>query len=94
MPMESATDSVRVSILGFDTDVTEISAAPRPSPEALEQARRLAPGQDIYALEADWQRYWISTGQPVLRSPDKAFLGYVAVRMSGQKKTEKGRGKR
>lgn len=69
--------------------VTEISAAPRPSPEALEQARELAPGQDIYALEADWQRYWMSTGQPILRAPDKAFLGYVGVRMSGQGKAKK-----
>ena len=28
------------------------------SPEALEAARALAPGWDVYALEADWRAYW------------------------------------
>lgn len=57
--------------------VIEQSSAPMLSREALEAARDLLPGADVYALEADWQEYWDRTGQAVVRSPDKAFLGWV-----------------
>jgi plasmid replication initiation protein len=57
--------------------VIEPSSAPMLSREALEAARDLLPGADVYALEADWQEYWDRTGQAVVRSPDKAFLGWV-----------------
>lgn len=48
--------------------------------EALEAARAVAPGWDIYALEADWRRYWAKSGRPVLRNPGKAFIAYCAKR--------------
>jgi hypothetical protein len=35
------------------------------------------PGWDVYALEAEWRGWWVETGRPRLRSPDKAFLGWV-----------------
>ena len=35
------------------------------------------------ALEADWRAYWAASGKPRLRSPDRAFLGYVRVRAGG-----------
>ena len=57
-----------------------ISGGPHPSPEALERARTLAPGADVYALEADWRAVWVASGRPALHSPDKAFLGWVAKR--------------
>ena len=38
---------------------------------------RPAPGWDVYALEAEWRAVWAATGRPRLRSPDKAFLGWV-----------------
>ena len=47
------------------------------SGEALEAARALAPGMDVYALEADWRAYWVRSGRPRLRSADGAFLGFV-----------------
>ena len=47
-------------------------------PETLEAARRLAPGADVYALEARWRAFWEATGRPRLRSPERAFLGWVA----------------
>jgi len=50
---------------------------PTLSLEALEEARRLIPGGDAYALEADWRSWWVKTGRPHLRSPDAAFLGWV-----------------
>lgn len=50
------------------------------SPETLDEARRLIPGVDVYALEAEWRAWWTGTGSPRLRSPEAAFLGWVQVR--------------
>lgn len=49
-------------------------------PEVLEIARRLAPGMDVYALEAEWRSWWHDTGRPRLAAPDKAFLGWLEKR--------------
>jgi plasmid replication initiation protein len=49
--------------------------------EVIEAARALAPGWDIYALEADWRAYWAGSGRPRLRSAERAFLGYVKARI-------------
>ncbi|TDE34240.1 replication initiator protein A [Antarcticimicrobium sediminis] len=56
---------------------------PRLSTEALEAARALMPGRDVYALEADWRAVWARSGAPRLRSPDGAFLGWVKKRAGG-----------
>jgi hypothetical protein len=63
--------------------VTEGPEAPPLAAETMEAARALAPAWDIYALEADWRGYWAASGRPRLRSPDRAFLGYVRVRLAG-----------
>ncbi|MEO1777201.1 MAG: replication initiator protein A [Pseudomonadota bacterium] len=55
--------------------------APRPSPDALEAARALAPGWDVHALEAEWRSFWAETGRQRLTTPDKAFLGWVRKRL-------------
>ncbi|KAA8610017.1 replication initiator protein A [Salipiger aestuarii] len=68
--------------------VTRKGAAPEPgapeapplSPDTLDAARALAPGADVYALEADWRGWWAETGRPRLGDPDKAFLGWVKAR--------------
>ena len=60
--------------------VIEPGSVPRPSSEALEAARALAPGADVYALEAEWQAYWIRAGRRQLGSADKAFLGWIRAR--------------
>jgi len=54
---------------------------PRLSPDGLDAARDMAPGWDIYALQAEWHSWWISTGRARLRSPDKAFLGWLKKRL-------------
>ena len=46
----------------------------------LEAGRALAPGWDIYALEAEWRAIWERSGRPPLRSPDAAFLGWLRKR--------------
>lgn len=50
----------------------------------LERARALAPGWDVYALEADWRSFWAMSGRPRLRAPEAAFLGYVKRRVAGR----------
>jgi len=46
----------------------------------LERAREIARGWDIYALQAEWRDMWHRSGRPKLRSPDKAFLGWLEKR--------------
>ena len=50
------------------------------SEAARDEARRLLPGADVYALEADWRAVWARSGGPRLRKPDAAFLGWVRKR--------------
>jgi plasmid replication initiation protein len=51
------------------------------SSDTLEAARRLAPGWDVHALEADWRAVWNASGRKALRMPDRAFLGWVKKRV-------------
>ena len=47
----------------------------------LDAARTRADGWDIHALEAEWRGVWARSGRPRLRSPDKAFLGWLDKRL-------------
>ena len=60
--------------------LTEPAEGPLLDAATIEAARAAAPGWDVYALEADWRRYWAASGRPRLRSPAKAFLAYCAKR--------------
>jgi len=51
------------------------------SGDTLEAARRLAPGWDVHGLEAEWRAVWEASGRMALRSPDRAFLGWVTKRL-------------
>lgn len=55
--------------------------APLLRPETLEAARALAPGADVYALEAEWRAWWAASGRARLHAPDRAFLGWVKTRL-------------
>jgi plasmid replication initiation protein len=57
--------------------------APVLSGAALDRARDLMPGWDVYALEATWRAVWVKSGAPRLRSADAAFLGWVKKRAGG-----------
>ena len=61
--------------------VLDVSAAPVLNPEAYDEVRKLMPGHDVYALEAEWRRVWLMSGQPRFRSPDRAFIGWVKKRV-------------
>ena len=39
-------------------------------------ARSAAPRYDIYALHEQWLAWWHDSGEPDLRSPDAAFIGF------------------
>lgn len=59
-------------------DVIEMGQSVLLSATTLDKARLLVPGQDIYALEAEWQRIAVRH-RP--RDPDAAFLGWVQKRV-------------
>ena len=75
---EEEGDMIAVRPLSMVDELPE--RGPQLSPAALEEARRLVPGADVYALEAAWRALWATSGRPALRSPDKAFLGWVKKR--------------
>lgn len=52
------------------------------SSDAIDRAKSLAPGWDVYALEADWRAFWNRSGRPRLRSADRAFLGFVGTKLA------------
>ncbi|PVA05209.1 replication initiator protein A [Thalassorhabdomicrobium marinisediminis] len=60
--------------------VLEPFETPLLSPDTLDEARLLAPGEDVYALQEEWHQFWHRSGRPALRAPDKAFLGWLAKR--------------
>lgn len=62
--------------------VVSPAEAPQLSAATLDQARGLAPGADIYALEAEWRAFWAGSGRPRLRAPDKAFLAWMRSRVA------------
>jgi plasmid replication initiation protein len=48
--------------------------------ETYHDARTVAPGYDIYALEQEWRNFWVETGKPELKNPDAAFIGFCKSR--------------
>ena len=61
----------------FEASLAPLAEATR------ETARARAQGWDIHALEAEWRGLWQRSGRPKLRSPDKAFLGWIDKRLAG-----------
>ncbi len=49
--------------------------------ETLDAARVMAPGWDVYALEAEWRGFWVASGRQKLARPEKAFLGWLRGRV-------------
>lgn len=75
---EEADDMIRVTSRAAVIDPT--ASGPLLSIAALDKARQLVPGFDVYALEADWRAVWAASGRPQLRNVDSAFLGWVKKR--------------
>jgi plasmid replication initiation protein len=51
-------------------------------PETYNEARIVAPGSDVYALEEQWQEFWVASGKPELKDADAAFIGFCKYRHS------------
>lgn len=77
---EEPGDMIRVSSRGLLLDEAQLPGLAPLKEATLEAGRDLLPGADIYALEAEWRDWWASSGRPYLRSPDRAFLGWLAKR--------------
>jgi hypothetical protein len=45
-------------------------------PETYEDAKRVAPGYDVYSLEKQWRTSWKRNGKKFISNPDMAFIGY------------------
>ncbi|QIZ82683.1 Replication initiator protein A [Thalassovita gelatinovora] len=60
--------------------VVDPGQTPILSQAALDTAREMKPGADVYGLQADWLAHWRARGAIRLQSPDKAFLGWLAKR--------------
>jgi hypothetical protein len=52
------------------------SLAPILQERTFENAKKAAPGYDIYGLHQEWISHWIDSGKPDLKSPDGAFIGF------------------
>jgi plasmid replication initiation protein len=53
---------------------------PRLNPETYNDAKIVAEGYDVYFLEQEWRDFWVDTGMPFLRDPDKAFVAFCKSR--------------
>jgi plasmid replication initiation protein len=53
---------------------------PQLDPEALHDARLVAPNYDIYYLEQEWRDWWVESGMPELHSPGRAFVAFCKKR--------------
>jgi len=76
---EEAGDMIRFSLRDAMIE-GPARAAPVLTQDTLEAARTLAPGWDVYALEADWRAFWVASGCPHLTAPQKAYLAWVKQR--------------
>lgn len=58
-----------------DTKV-EKAELPLLDTETYHDARIVAPGLDVYALEQEWRLFWVDSGRPELKDADAAFVGF------------------
>ena len=56
--------------------VTSLSRTVRLSSDVYGEARKAAPGWDVYTLEQEWREWMADGGLDAPASPDKAFLGF------------------
>lgn len=57
-------------------DVLPKEEFPVIDPETYHDAKTVAPGYDVYALEQEWRMFWLDSGKPELRDPAAAFIGF------------------
>jgi hypothetical protein len=55
---------------------TSAPRIPLLDPEALHDARLVAPGYDVHVLYQEWGEWWIESGCPALNDATAAFIGF------------------
>lgn len=78
---EESGDLIRITRRSL-VDPDPPGEGPLLAPGTYETVRGLAPGWDIYALEAEWRAWWVASGRPRLTAPDKAWTAWVAGRVA------------
>jgi len=48
--------------------------------EAYGEARKAAPGYDVYWLEGEWKNWWSKSGKPKIHNAQAAFVGFCRKR--------------
>lgn len=66
--------------LKLSPDPETVDAPPYIDPETMHDAKTAAPGYDVYALYDEWVAWWRDMGQPDLKSPGGAFVGFCKKR--------------
>lgn len=65
-------------------DHRQTEAFPILDAETYHDARIVAPGYDVHYLEREWQNWWVESGKPEIKNPDKAFIGFCKRRFERQ----------
>lgn len=79
---EISEDDGDVMVITRKRLVEDNSGLPVFDADTLDEARIMAPGWDIYALEAEWRGFWVASGRQKLAHPDRAFLGWLRGRIT------------
>lgn len=75
-------DTVMFRNRSFEKPAPQIRSFPVLDTETFHDARTVASGLDIYALEQEWRSFWADSGYPVLHDPDAAFIAFCRRRGS------------
>lgn len=59
-------------------------ALPVLNAETYHQARTVAPRYDVYWLEQEWREFWLASGKPEFKHPDRAFIAFCKNRFERQ----------
>ncbi|QGP81522.1 RepB family plasmid replication initiator protein (plasmid) [Sphingobium sp. CAP-1] len=78
--LDDAGDMVTFTPRADKTALPQSTLFPMISENALQKARMIAPGYDVYALKSDYLAFWDDKGRQELKNPDAAFLGWCKKR--------------
>jgi plasmid replication initiation protein len=78
--LDEAGELVTFTPRAAKTALPHASQFPVISENALQKARIVAPGYDVYALKADYLTFWDEKGRQELKNADAAFLGWCKKR--------------
>ena len=82
--LDDAGEMVTFTPRADKTALPQSTLFPMISENALQKARAIAPGYDVYALKSDYLAFWDDKGRQELKNPDAAFLGWCKKRNERQ----------